>query len=102
MKKLSGIPARRTIMKSDMRRPLSARSKRPAQLGTQTLSMSSGTIVQKTRARRSPHYARAARKAHKEALQEWERKHTAEHAAEVARAKSEYDAWEIAEIGRAD
>ncbi len=44
----------------------------------------------------------AARKAHKAALKEWERKHPAEHAAEVARAKSEYDAWEAAEIDRAD
>ena len=44
----------------------------------------------------------AARKAHKAALQEWERKHTAEHAAEIARAKAEYDAWEAAEIDRAD
>ena len=44
----------------------------------------------------------AARKAHKAALKEWERKHQAEHAAEVARAKSEYDAWEAAEIDRAD
>ena len=44
----------------------------------------------------------AARKAHKAALQEWERKHPAEHAAEVARAKAEYDAWEAAEIDRAD
>ena len=44
----------------------------------------------------------AARKAHKAALQEWERKHPAEHAAEVARAKAEYAAWEAAEIDRAD
>ena len=44
----------------------------------------------------------AARKAHKAALKEWERTHPAEHAAEVARAKSEYDAWEAAEIDRAD
>lgn len=44
----------------------------------------------------------AARKAHKAALLEWERKHPAEHAAEVARAKAEYDAWEAAEIDRAD
>ena len=44
----------------------------------------------------------AARKAHKAALLEWERKHPVEHAAEVARAKSEYDAWEAAEIDRAD
>lgn len=44
----------------------------------------------------------AARKAHKAALKEWERKHPAEHAAEVARAKAEYDAWEAAEIDRAD
>ena len=44
----------------------------------------------------------AARKAHKEALQEWERKHPAEHAAEIARAKAEYSAWEAAEIDRAD
>ena len=44
----------------------------------------------------------AARKAHKAALKEWERKHQAEHAAEVARAKAEYDAWEAAEIDRAD
>lgn len=43
-----------------------------------------------------------ARKAHKAALKEWERKHPAEHAAEVARAKAEYDAWEAAEIDRAD
>lgn len=44
----------------------------------------------------------AARKAHKAALKEWERKHPAEHAAEVARAKSEYDGWLAAEIDRAD
>ena len=44
----------------------------------------------------------AARKAHKAALKEWERKHQAEHAAEVARAKSEYDGWLAAEIDRAD
>ena len=44
----------------------------------------------------------AARKAHKAALQEWERKHPAEHAAEVARAKAEYDGWLAAEIDRAD
>ena len=44
----------------------------------------------------------AARKAHKAALQEWERKHPAEHAAEIARAKAEYAAWEAAEIDRAD
>ena len=44
----------------------------------------------------------AARKAHKAALKEWESKHQAEHAAEVARAKAEYDAWEAAEIDRAD
>ena len=44
----------------------------------------------------------AARKAHKAALQEWERKHPAEHAAEIARAKEEYAAWEAAEIDRAD
>ena len=44
----------------------------------------------------------AARKAHAEALKEWERKHPAEHAAEVARAKAEYAAWEIAEVDRAD
>ena len=44
----------------------------------------------------------AARKAHKAALKEWERKHPAEHAAEVARAKAEYAAWEAAEIDRAD
>ena len=44
----------------------------------------------------------AARKAHAAALKEWERKHPAEHAAEVARAKAEYDAWEAAEIDRAD
>ena len=44
----------------------------------------------------------AASKAHKAALQEWERKHPAEHAAEVARAKAEYNAWEAAEIDRAD
>ena len=44
----------------------------------------------------------AARKAHKAALQEWERKHPAEHAAEVARANAEYAAWEAAEIDRAD
>ena len=43
-----------------------------------------------------------ARKAHRAALQEWERKHPAEHAAEVARAKAEYAAWEAAEIDRAD
>jgi len=44
----------------------------------------------------------AARKAHKAALLEWERKHKAEHAAEVARAAAEYAAWEAAEIDRAD
>ena len=44
----------------------------------------------------------AARRAHKIALQEWERKHPAEHAAEVARAKAEYTAWQAAEIDRAD
>ena len=44
----------------------------------------------------------AARKAHKAALLEWERKHPAEHAAEVARAEAEYSAWEAAEIDRAD
>ena len=44
----------------------------------------------------------AARKAHKAALMEWERKHPAEHAAEVARAHAEYAAWEAAEIDRAD
>mgnify|MGYP006945369046 FL=1 len=44
----------------------------------------------------------AARAAHKAALQEWERKHPAEHAAEVARAAAEYAAWEAAEIDRAD
>ena len=44
----------------------------------------------------------AARKAHAAALKEWERKHQAEHAAEIARAKAEYDAWEAAEIDRAD
>ena len=44
----------------------------------------------------------AARKAHAEALKEWERTHAEEHAAEVARAKAEYDAWEAAEIERAD
>ena len=44
----------------------------------------------------------AARKAHKAALKEWERKHQAEHAAEVARAKAEYDGWLAAEIDRAD
>ena len=44
----------------------------------------------------------AARKAHSAALKEWERKHPAEHAAEVARAKAEYAAWEAAEIDRAD
>ena len=44
----------------------------------------------------------AARKAHEAAMKEWERKHQAEHAAEVARAKAEYDAWEAAEIDRAD
>ena len=44
----------------------------------------------------------AARKAHNAALKEWERKHPAEHAAEVARAKAEYNAWEAAEIDRAD
>ena len=43
-----------------------------------------------------------ARKAHKAALQEWERKHPAEHAAEVAHAQAEYTAWEVAEIDRAD
>ena len=44
----------------------------------------------------------AARKAHKAALKEWERKHPAEHAAEVARAAAEYAAWQAAEIDRAD
>lgn len=44
----------------------------------------------------------AARRAHEEALKEWERKHPAEHAAEVARAKAEYAAWQAAEIDRAD
>ena len=44
----------------------------------------------------------AARMAHKAALQEWEREHPAEHAAEVARAKEEYAKWESAEIDRAD
>ena len=44
----------------------------------------------------------AARKAHSAALKEWERKHPAEHAAEVARAQAEYAAWEAAEIDRAD
>ena len=44
----------------------------------------------------------AARKAHAAALKEWEHKHPAEHAAEIARAKAEYDAWESAEIDRAD
>lgn len=44
----------------------------------------------------------AARRAHKAALLEWECKHPAEHAAEVARAKEEYSAWEAAEIDRAD
>ena len=44
----------------------------------------------------------AARTAHKAALKEWESKHKAEHAAEVARAKSEYDGWLAAEIDRAD
>ena len=44
----------------------------------------------------------AARKAHAAALKEWERKHPAEHAAEIARAKKEYGAWEAAEIDRAD
>ena len=44
----------------------------------------------------------AARKAHSAALKEWERKHPAEHAAEVARAQAEYAAWETAEIDRAD
>ena len=44
----------------------------------------------------------AARKAHKAALLEWERKHPAEHAAEVARAQAEYDGWLAAEIDRAD
>lgn len=44
----------------------------------------------------------AARKAHKAALQEWEREHQAEHAAEIARAKEQYDAWLAAEIDRAD
>ena len=43
-----------------------------------------------------------ARKAHAAALQEWERAHAEEHAAEVARAKAEYAAWEAAEIDRAD
>lgn len=43
-----------------------------------------------------------ARKAHAEALKEWERKHPKEHAAEVAHAKAEYAAWEAAEIDRAD
>ena len=44
----------------------------------------------------------AARNAHKAALQEWERKHPAEHAEEVARAKAEYNRWLDAEIDRAD
>jgi len=44
----------------------------------------------------------AARLAHKAALKEWERKHPAEHAAEIDRAKAEYNAWEAAEIDRAD
>ena len=44
----------------------------------------------------------AARKAHKAALKEWESKHQAEHAAEVARAKAEYNGWLAAEIDRAD
>ena len=44
----------------------------------------------------------AARRAHEAALKEWEREHPAEHAAEVASAKAEYDAWEAAEIDRAD
>lgn len=44
----------------------------------------------------------AARKAHNAALKEWERNHQEEHAAEVARAKAEYSAWEAAEIDRAD
>ena len=44
----------------------------------------------------------AARAAHEAALQEWVRKHPEEHAAEVARAQAEYDAWEAAEIDRAD
>ena len=44
----------------------------------------------------------AARKAHTAALKEWERKHPAEHAAEVAHAMSEYEAGEAAEIDRAD
>lgn len=44
----------------------------------------------------------AARKAHSAALKEWERKHQKEHAAEMARAKAEYDTWEAAEIDRAD
>ena len=44
----------------------------------------------------------AARKAHNAALKEWESSHKAEHAAEVARAQAEYDAWEAAEIDRAD
>ena len=44
----------------------------------------------------------AARKAHAAALKEWESKHQAEHAAEIARAKGEYAAWEAAEIDRAD
>ena len=44
----------------------------------------------------------AARKAHAAAIKEWERKHPAEHAEEIARAKAEYAAWEAAEIDRAD
>ena len=44
----------------------------------------------------------AARKAHAAALKEWERKHPAEHAAELARAKAEYDAGEGAEIDSPD
>ena len=44
----------------------------------------------------------AARKAHKAALLEWERKHPAEHEAEIKRAQAEYDGWLAAEIDRAD
>ena len=44
----------------------------------------------------------AARRAHNAALKAWERKHPAEHAAEVEHAKAEYDKWLAAEIDRAD
>lgn len=44
----------------------------------------------------------AARKAHAAALKEWERKHPAEHEAELEHAKAEYDEWLAAEIDRAD